>query len=161
MIERIISGGQTGADRGGLDAAIELGLAHGGYCPRGRRAEDGCIPERYALEEMDSRAYAARTEANVRAADATLLVTRGKPTGGSALTAGLTRKHGLPLCHIDLDRDPDPAATLRAFLRAQCVQTLNVAGPRESHCPGIARDTRALLVATLTPQASGPPLSGP
>jgi hypothetical protein len=149
MIERIISGGQTGADRGGLDAALELGISHGGYCPRGRRAEDGRIPDRYELEEIEARAYAARTEANVRAADGTLLVTRGKPTGGSALTAGLARRHGAPLCHVDLDRDPAPAATVRAFVREHRVRVLNVAGPRESHCRGIARDTRELLLAAL------------
>ena len=149
MIERIISGGQTGADRGALDAAIELGIPHGGFCPRHRRAEDGRIPERYQLCEIASRDYAARTEANVREADATLLITRGKPAGGSALTAGLARRHRAPLVHIDLDRDPHPAATLAEYLASRDVRTLNVAGPRESHCPGIGRDTRALVIAAL------------
>lgn len=61
MIERVISGGQTGADRGGLDAAIDLGLPHGGFCPKGRRAEDGVIPGRYQLEETESADYTERT----------------------------------------------------------------------------------------------------
>jgi hypothetical protein len=149
MVERIISGGQTGADRGALDAAIELAIAHGGYCPRGRRAEDGRIPDRYRLQETDSPEYAVRTAANVRAADATLLVTRGKPTGGSALTAGIARRHRAPLCHLDLARAPSPASQLASFLKEHDVRTLNVAGPRESHCPGIADEVRALLLAAL------------
>ncbi len=146
---RIISGGQTGADRGALDAAVELGLELGGACPRGRRAEDGRIPDRYPLTELPSRDYATRTEANVRAADATLLVTRGAPTGGSALTAAMARRHGTPLLHLDLDADPDPAGALRGWLDQHPVVTLNVAGPRASGCPGIADDVRALLVAAL------------
>ncbi len=149
MIERIISGGQTGADRGALDAAIAAGVPHGGSCPRGRRAEDGPIPDRYNLVETASREYAARTAANVCAADATLLVTRGRPRGGSALTAEIARQRGAPLCHIDLDREPDPAAALVSFLRSRAPRTLNVAGPRESNCPGISRDTRALLLDAL------------
>lgn len=146
---RIISGGQTGADRGALDAGLELGLEIGGACPRGRRAEDGRIPDRYPLIELPSRDYAARTEANVIDADATLLVTRGAPTGGSALTAAIARRRGKPLLHLDLDAEDEPAAQLRAWLDRHAVATLNVAGPRASGCPGIAADVRALLVAAL------------
>src|SRR5262245_13719317 len=146
---RIISGGQTGADRGALDAAIELGIEHGGACPRGRRAEDGVIPARYQLRELASPAYDARTEQNVRDADATLLVTRGAPTGGSALTASLARARGKPLLHVDLDRDGDHARTIRDWIAANHVAILNVAGPRESGCPGIADAVRALVIETL------------
>ncbi|MBT8492676.1 MAG: putative molybdenum carrier protein [Deltaproteobacteria bacterium] len=71
MLERIISGGQTGVDRGALDAALDSGFACGGVCPRGRRAEDGRIDDRYPLEEHHSPRYPQRTEANVVAADAT------------------------------------------------------------------------------------------
>ena len=145
----IISGGQTGADRGALDAGLELGLEIGGACPRGRRAEDGRIPDRYPLTELPSRDYATRTEANVARADATLLVTRGAPTGGSALTAAIARRRGKPLLHLDLDVEADPAARLRDWLDAHPVSTLNVAGPRASGCPGIAADVRALLLAAF------------
>jgi hypothetical protein len=148
---RIISGGQTGADRGALDAAIELGLQHGGHCPAGRRAEDGRIPDRFRLIETESADYAVRTERNVLGADATLLVTRGAPTGGSALTAALARKHGRPLLHVDLDSGGDPVAAVREWLAAREIKCLNVAGPRESSCPGIAQEVRALVVAALAP----------
>lgn len=157
VIERIISGGQTGADRGALDAALDLGLAHGGYCPRGRRAEDGAIPPHYQLEELDSADYAPRTEANVVAADVTLLLTRGRPTGGSALTADLARRRGRPLFHVDLEREPAPAGAIAAFLRARAPRIVNVAGPRESHCPGIGAKTRAVVVRALREVGVGGP----
>jgi hypothetical protein len=152
---RVISGGQTGADRGALEAAIELGIQHGGHCPSGRRAEDGRIPDRYRLVETESADYAVRTERNVLGADGTLLVTRGAPTGGSALTAALARKHNRPLLHLDLRAGGDPAAALREWLATREIRCLNVAGPRESSCPGIAQDVRTLLVAVLVADQRG------
>lgn len=148
----IVSGGQTGADRGGLDAAIQLGMEHGGWCPRGRRAEDGVIPARYHLKETASAAYAVRTEKNVLDSDGTLLVSRGPLTGGSALTARLAVKHRKPMLHIDLAVRRHAAATndIRTWLRTYSIRVLNVAGPRESSCPGITQDVCALLVAALT-----------
>ncbi len=148
-VRRIISGGQTGADRGALDAAIQLGVEHGGYCPAGRRAEDGRIPERFRLIETESSDYAARTEKNVLSADGTLLITRGAPTGGSALTAALARKHDRALLHLDLGSEREPVPIIREWIAARRIGCLNVAGPRESGCPGIAQDVRALLVAAL------------
>jgi hypothetical protein len=146
-----VSGGQTGADRGALDAAIELDLPHGGWCPAGRLAEDGAIPAHYALRETDSARYEQRTERNVVDSDATLLVTRGEPTGGSALTAALARKHHKPLLHLDLATTPPAAAAaaLRAFLAAERIAVLNVAGPRASTTPGIREDVQSLLLAAL------------
>ena len=149
QVQRIISGGQTGADRGALEAAIELGLEHGGYCPAGRRAEDGRIPERFRLTETESADYAVRTEKNVLGADGTLLVTRGAPTGGSALTAALARRHDRALLHVDLARECDAVGKVREWLETSGIGCLNVAGPRESGCPGIAQEVRALLVRAL------------
>lgn len=148
-VQRIISGGQTGADRGALEAAIELGIEHGGHCPAGRRAEDGRIPERFRLTETRSADYAERTERNVLEADGTLLVTRGTPTGGSALTAALARKHRRRFLHVDLSREDAPVERVREWLAAHRIRCLNVAGPRESGCPGIAQEVRAVLVAAL------------
>jgi hypothetical protein len=150
MVRRIVSGGQTGADRGGLDAAIELGIEHGGYCPLGRRAEDGAIPAHYQLTECASADYAARTARNVVESDGTLLVTRGVPTGGSALTADIARQRGRPLLHIDLAASlPNPEGAVREFIARHRIQVLNVAGPRASGCPGIDRDVRQLLISAL------------
>ena len=88
MVTKIVSGGQTGADRAALDAALEVGFATGGWIPRGRRAEDGAVPERYGnLVETESDAYEPRTELNVRDSDATVIFSFGPAFGGSALTA--------------------------------------------------------------------------
>jgi hypothetical protein len=151
---KIVSGGQTGADRGALDAAIELDIEHGGFCPAGRRAEDGRIPDEYRLTETASADYAERTEKNVVDSDGTLLVTRGRATGGSALTARLNGRHHRPLLHIDLERSGDLASraeAIREWLDSHRIQILNVAGPRESSSPGIAHEVRTLLVTALGP----------
>ncbi|RMH44823.1 MAG: molybdenum cofactor carrier [Deltaproteobacteria bacterium] len=148
---RIVSGGQTGADRGGLEAAIALGIEHGGWCPRGRRAEDGRIPDRYRLRETESADYAQRTERNVLDSDGTVLFTRGAPTGGSALTAALARRHAKPLLHVDLASTDErtAACALRAWLADRGIATLNVAGSRESGCPGISDAVRRIVTAAV------------
>ena len=135
-IERVVSGGQTGVDRAALDVAIAHDIPHGGWCPRGRRAEDGRIPDEYALREHDSPAYAARTEQNVIDSDGTLVLTIGDPQGGTALTMQLAARHRRPFLVVDLD-DPPAPATIVAWIDVHAVRVLNVAGPRESTHPGI------------------------
>ncbi len=135
-IERIISGGQTGVDRAALDVALALGLPCGGWCPAGRRAEDGPIAPRYPLRETAEAEYAVRTERNVRDSQATLILTAGASQGGTALTWEVARRLGRPRLIVDLERPPDVAA-VRDWLRQRGVGVLNVAGPRESRCPGI------------------------
>jgi putative molybdenum carrier protein len=137
-IERVISGGQTGVDRAALDWAIARGIAHGGWCPRGRRAADGRIAERYALRETPSRAYAQRTRWNVRDADATLIISRGETlVGGTAFTRVCSLVLKRPWLHVR--PGADEAALIEAFLREKRVRVLNVAGPRESSEPGVYR----------------------
>ncbi len=148
MIERIVSGGQTGVDRAALDAALALGLPCGGWCPRGRRAEDGLLDERYPLRETPSADYTQRTEWNVRDSDGTLVLTRGRASGGTALTLALARRLGRPCLALDLGADPAPE-TLREWVEAQGIAVLNVAGPRESQHPGIQSDARAFLESAL------------
>ena len=143
-MRKVVSGGQTGVDRAALDAARALGLPLGGWCPRGRRAEDGAIPAEYPLRETPGDDYAERTEWNVRDADATLVLTRGQPSPGTALTIDLARRLERPLLVLDLRDDPDPGAVAR-FVRDQDVGVLNVAGPRESQSPGIGSEARAFL----------------
>jgi hypothetical protein len=133
----IISGGQTGVDRAALDAAIALGIPHGGWCPRGRLAEDGPIPARYALRETATSEYRERTERNVLDSDATLILHFGPLSAGTLLTRGLASLHRKPCLTIDLTQPEEPA-TIREWLRTNTVATLNVAGPRESQSPGIA-----------------------
>lgn len=147
---KVISGGQTGVDRAALDAAIEAGIPHGGWCPRGRLAEDGAIPECYRLEETESPDYPVRTERNVLDSDATLIVTRGEPSGGTELTRRLAERHGRPWLVVDLDRRLN-AGRVRRWLAAESVAVLNVAGPRESQSPGICEAARQFLLKVLLP----------
>jgi hypothetical protein len=136
VIERIVSGGQTGVDRAALDVALELHLPCGGWCPRGRRAEDGRLDARYPLTETPSAAYPQRTEWNVRDSDGTLILAVGPLRGGTALTRKLALRIGRPFLVIDLARLPVPHA-LRDWAADNTVRVLNVAGPRESDSPGI------------------------
>ena len=147
-----MSGGQTGADRGALDAAMQAGVPHGGWCPRGRLAEDGAIPPRYLLQETSSPRYPVRTEQNVVDSDGTALITYGPPGGGSALTARLAHKHARPLLCIDLQTDShgEAAAAIRRFVERHEIRVLNVAGSRESNNPGLADAVRGMMLDVLT-----------
>jgi len=144
---KIISGGQTGADRAALDWAIRHRIPHGGWCPKGRLAEDGTIAGRYRLRETPAADYATRTEWNVRDADATVIFSIAKKlSGGSRLTAELARAHHRPLLHLNRDAPRgDPAKSLVAFLQRHEIKTLDVAGPRASEEPAIARFVRDTL----------------
>lgn len=150
VLRRIISGGQTGVDRGALDAAIELGLEHGGWCPMGRIAEDEFIPTRYALRQTDTKNYAQRTEKNLLLADGTLILFRAVLSGGTYLTYQLCKQHSRPMLPIDLAGGYKPEE-IRVWLARQSIRTLNVAGPRESMSPGIAALTRRVLLDVLQP----------
>ncbi len=145
---KIVSGGQTGVDRGALDAAIELQVPHGGWCPRSRLAEDGRIPACYRLRETDSRQYHVRTRQNVHDSDATLILCRGLLSGGTELTLRLAEQADKPNLVVDLDADPSPR-DVRDWLQEHEVEVLNVAGPRESLNPGIAADAREFLLRVL------------
>lgn len=144
MLKKIISGGQTGVDRAALDVAKDQGVPSGGWCPRGRKAEDGPIALSYPLTETPSDAYAQRTEWNVRDSDATLVLTRGTPSEGTAFTIDVAARLGKPYLLIDLDNPPDPAA-IASWFEARQVHVLNVAGPRESKSPGICQQAVHLL----------------
>ncbi len=140
MIERIISGGQTGSDRAALDVAIDLGIEHGGWCPAGRKASDGVIPERYVLQETEEDTYPPRTEKNVLEADATVIFFRGpEMSRGCALTKRLCVKHCRPYCPIDVAVTDTKAAAcaIRHLIGEFGVTVLNVAGSRENKSPGI------------------------
>ncbi len=150
-VVEIVSGGQTGADRGALDAAIELGIEHGGWCPQGRKAEDGQIPSRYQLQEHGCASYPERTRRNVRDSEATLVLTMGPPGCGSALTIRTARQLGRPLLHLDLAKLGAGEATelVRAWLAEHEPTRLNVAGGRESKSPGLGSRVRRIMLLVL------------
>ncbi|MBI3852368.1 MAG: putative molybdenum carrier protein [Verrucomicrobia bacterium] len=134
MPEKIISGGQTGADRAALDFAIARNIPHGGWCPRGRLAEDGRISERYELAETPATDYAQRTEWNVRDSDGTVIFTIGRAlAGGSKQTSKFAKQLGKPWLHLSQDADGNATVDkLRQFLSENRIKVLNVAGSRKS-----------------------------
>ena len=147
---KVISGGQSGVDRGALDAALALGFSCGGRCPKGRLAEDGPIDPKYPLVESTSSRYQDRTEQNIIDSDATLIITGGRLEGGTRLTMELALKHDKPCVIIDL-RQPTSIDQIASQLTALQVKTLNVAGPRESKQPGIAQQAQELIEGLLQP----------
>ncbi len=154
MVRTIISGGQTGVDRAALDVALELGIPCAGWCPRGRRAEDGPLAHRYPLQETPTEEYAQRTEWNVRDSDGTLVLTRGRPSQGTGLTIELAARLGKPCLVLDMDQQPNEGAVW-AWATAHRIHVLNVAGPREEKSPGIYRDSVEFLRRVLSATDAG------
>ncbi len=153
LVKKIISGGQTGVDRAALDAALESGLSCGGWCPKGRKAEDGPIDARYPLRETSSTNYAVRTEKNVRDSDGTLVLTKlGRKSAGTALTIKLAQRHKKPYLVKDLfaRKDLEP---VKIWLEVNRIRALNVAGPRESEIPGIYKRSFDFLKELFTTPA--------
>ncbi|HMC27408.1 MAG TPA: putative molybdenum carrier protein [Verrucomicrobiae bacterium] len=150
-ILKTISGGQTGADRAAFDWAIANKIPHGGWCPRGRLAEDGIIPEFYRMQETVSTEYTVRTERNVSESDGTVIFTIGKElTGGSKDTAIIATRLKKPWMHISKADSIDPPEELRLFIKAHQIKTLNVAGTRASKEPLIADFVKATLRAAFS-----------
>ena len=148
QVAKIVSGGQTGVDRAALDVAIELNFPCGGWIPKGRRAEDGRLSPDYPLRETGGRGYAERTLLNVRDSDATLILTRGEPTGGTALTVEYAYSLDRPHLIVDLDASSGPGEA-KEWLVENEARVLNVAGPRESSAAGIYDQATAYLLALL------------
>ena len=149
---RIISGGQTGADRAALDWAIASNVPYGGWCPRGRLAEDGEIPSLYKLQETVSTEYIVRTERNICDSDGTVIFSIGNQlTGGSRDTAALAARLKKPWMHISQSEAVDPAQELRLFIKAHSIKVLNVAGTRASKEPRIGDFVKQTLTAAFAP----------
>ncbi len=150
----IVSGGQTGADRSALDWALAHGVACGGWCPHGRRAEDGPLHPRYPLVETPLTAYEQRTDWNVRDSDATVIFSLSERlSGGSRVTREQALRRRKPCLH--LHPGLDAPALLRAFLDAHRPQVLNIAGPRASKEPRVGAFVRKVLDQVLGPQLRG------
>ncbi len=151
MLEKIISGGQTGADQAALDAAIKFCIPHGGWIPRGRKTENGPLPAFYQLQETGSADYRERTRKNILDSHGTVIFTRAGLTGGSKLTKALALRHGMPHCHIDLVAIQGFGASmaLHSFVMEHHIGILNVAGSRESHDFYIYVDVKTVMETFL------------
>ena len=151
MIEKIISGGQTGVDRAALDAALRWKIPHGGWIPLGRKTEDGRLPNMYQLDEMPTDSYPARTEQNVLDSDGTLIISHGPLSGGSKYTKEQALKHNRANLHIDLNKTNSfkAAQTIYNWIIENNIETLNVAGPRASEDEYIYRVTIQILTTVF------------
>jgi len=147
VIKKIISGGQTGADRAALDAAMKLGIPHGGWIPKGRLTENGPLPEKYNLTEMPVASYPLRTEQNVIDSNGTLIISHGGLTEGSDYTRKMALKHKRPWLHINLNKTPafKAANLIKSWIEENTIEILNVAGPRESKDNLIYQDVSKLI----------------
>lgn len=151
MSLKIISGGQTGVDRGALDAALQAGIPCGGWCPKGRRAEDGVIDTRYPLSEINSSQYQLRTRQNVIDSDATLIIYFTELEGGTARTCTFCQELGKPCCLVDaISHSVEQAAAgIKEFIVEHDIRVLNVAGPRASKQPQAQQYTKDIMLAVL------------
>jgi hypothetical protein len=154
VISKIISGGQTGADRAALDVAIELGIPHSGWVPKGRRTERGPLPAKYHLKEMPTDSYPKRTEQNVMHSDGTLIISHGELAGGSDYTKQMAERHDKPWVHVDARKVSAQAAVqiIKAWINGNEIRVLNVAGSRASRDPQIYFVTKKILKAVLQSQ---------
>lgn len=159
FIKEIVSGGQTGVDRAALDIALELKIPHGGWCPYGRKAEDGIIPEKYNLkeapppsadEELDPDAiYKKRTELNAKDSDGTLIIIKDAPMGGTLYTIEMLEKHKKPYLIFTLS-SPLEINDISSWVIKNNIYKLNVAGPRASQTPGIYDEAYNILNELLS-----------
>ena len=151
FIREIVSGGQTGADRAALDAAIAMGVPYGGWLPKGRKTEEGPLPLSYGMLELKIGGYPKRTEKNVEDSDGTLIVSHGALTDGSRLTQRLAHKHKRPCLHLDCNTLTMALALakLTSWLYEHQVHVLNVAGPRMSTDPAIYDVVKKLITSAL------------
>jgi hypothetical protein len=152
MVQKIISGGQTGADQAALDAAMELGFPYGGWIPMGRKTEAGPLSAKYhQMLEMPTASYLARIEQNVIDSDGTLLLSHGQLTGAPVLTPKFAMKHKKPLKHIDLEEFCGLAAAhlVIAWIDQEGIEVLNVAGSRASKDHGIYKDTKEVITGVI------------
>lgn len=143
-LEKVVSGGQTGVDRAALDAALDAGLPVGGWCPPGRRAEDGEIPDRYLLRETPTEDYAERTAWNVRDSDGTLIIALEELSGGTALTQEEAERRGRPWLRVD-PAAADAVSAVRTWIDEEDIRVLNVAGPRASEGDRVYQHARSIL----------------
>jgi len=155
-VQKIISGGQTGADRAALDFAIDNDIPYGGWVPKGRRTEDGRLPVKYHLQEMPTEDYSKRTLQNVLDADGTVIISHGFLTGGSALTREFAIQYKKHWLHIDLKELslPEGAEKLSSWLKENEIAVLNVAGPKAGKDPKVYEAVLRLLKETFNTSPS-------
>lgn len=157
MVDKIVSGGQTGVDMAALDVAMASGIPCGGWCPQGRIHEKGRIPAEYPLQEIrgdfktEQENYDARTKKNIEDSDGTLVLIPKMSLlphikDGTRLTIQEAKDKAKPRLEIDLSQ---PSAqnieAIVKWIKAHHIKVLNIGGPRESSCPGVYQSTTQFL----------------
>ena len=152
-IKRILSGGQSGADRAALDAAKDYGVPHGGWIPKGRRTESGDLSERYCLRETNNIGYPQSTRLNILESDGTVIFSHGEPAGRSALTQELARSSSRPCLHMDLSEIDTYKAVgiIRDWIDVKGIEVLNITGPTENEDPYIYDAVKGVIRSVLSP----------
>lgn len=148
MVIKIMSGGQTGVDRAALDVALDNDIACGGWCPKGRMAEDGPLDPKYPLVETPAPSPTQRTEWNVRDADGTLILTWGPPLGGTFRTAAVAKRMKKPVMTLDMTQKPTVESVVE-WITKNNIKVLNVAGPRASETTIAYEQSKAFLMKLL------------
>jgi hypothetical protein len=149
---KLVSGGQTGADRAALDVARKHGVPHAGWCPKGRRAEDGPIDPCYQLQETPSADHLQSTEWNVRQSDGTVIFSIGDHlSGGSLETLNFAQQHEKPWIYLPAARNKDAPRRLWSFIEDNHIQVLNVAGPTAREEPEVGGFVTAVLRRLFNP----------
>lgn len=156
-IKKIISGGQTGVDRAALDAALNCGFPAGGWCPEGRKAEDGIISDHYPAQELLGGGYRQRTKRNVVNSDGTLIVYDERLSGGTELTLLFCIKEKKPYLLVDTDELNESRAIEKVwrFILQEKIKVLNVAGPRASNAPNIGAYVNRVLSSIIRQNSTG------
>ena len=151
MLKKIISGGQTSADQAALDAAIKLGIAHGGWIPKGRTTETGTLPENYNLQEMPTDDYSKCIEQNVKDSKGTLIIFYGKLTGDLYRAERETLKHKHQLLGVDLNQTIafHAASLVNDWIQLRYIDILYVVGPSTAVNPNAGKHTKIMLERAL------------
>ena len=149
MLKKIVSGGQSGVDRAALDASLQRGFPCGGWCPRGRLAEDGRLDDKYPLTQTPKDAYGQRTQWNVRDSDGTLILARGVVDGGTEFTAQVAKRLKKPFLILDLRKGLN-VADVKKWIEDNKIEILNVAGPRASKEPKVYQEAFRFLQMLLS-----------
>lgn len=145
FLKKIISGGQTGADRAALDVAIDREIPCGGWCPMGRKAEDGQIPVMYPLQETGSSDYSTRTRKNIMDSDGTLILCpENAMDDGTKLTYQLCKELNKPLFIADPADEEQIPSVIKWLIKGN-IHIVNIAGPRESKLKGIYKVSEMFL----------------
>lgn len=149
MLKKIISGGQTDADRAALDIAVKLGIPHGGWIPKGRTIETGTLPERFKLKEMSSEHYSECIRQNVQDATGTLIISYGRLRGDLDYARKATLRYGRQMLGIDLDQMDDikAALLLKDWIQLYRIEVLYVIG---QNGPYARNQTENLIEGALT-----------